>query len=125
MPFCKNLSQEFLIHSPIASLPAYMPGLPYRLCVIVLSIFRRSRLFRRCQRLARTPTPPTPVLNEQVTQFIDEHVTPFVDSVTEHTSIDSIQCLCAALIQVNEEYIAREQAEINNLHRIIREAQEV
>ena len=87
-------------------IPAYMPGLPYHLHVIVLSIFRRSRIFRRRQCLARTPTPPTPVLNKQVTRFIDEHVTPFVDSVTEHTSIDSIQRLRAALIQVNDKYIA-------------------
>jgi len=45
--------------------------------------------------------------------------------VTEETSIESIQCLCASLIQVNEEYIAREQAEIDDLHRIIHEAQDI
>ncbi len=45
--------------------------------------------------------------------------------VTEDTPVESIQRVCAALIQVNEEYIAREQAEIDNLHRIICEAQDI
>src|SRR6266404_2566705 len=102
-----------------------MPGLPYHLHVIVLSIFRLFHLFHRRQRLVRTPTPPTPEINEQVTRFIDKHVTPFVNEVTEQTSVDSIQRLCAALIQVNDEYIAWEQAEIDNLHCIIREAQDI
>ncbi len=65
------------------------------------------------------------MIDQHVTQFINEYITPFVDSVTEHTSVESIQHVCAALIQVNDEYIAREQAEIDNLRRIIREAQDI
>ncbi len=61
------------------------------------------------------------MINEHVTQFITEHF----PEITEETSVDSIQCLCAALIQVNDKYIAQEQAEINNLHRIIREVQDI
>ncbi len=102
-----------------------MPGLPYHLHVILQTIFHHSRIFHRRQHLAHTPTPPTPVINKLITQFIDEHITPFIEEVTEHTSIDSIQHLRAALIQVNDEYIAREQAEIDNLHHIIREAQDI
>src|SRR6266403_4936484 len=100
-----------------------MPVLPYRLRLIIQTIFRRSRIFRRRQRQQqqRTPTPPTPVIDEYATQFITE----FLGSVTEHTSVDSIQRVRAALIQVNEEYIAREQAKIDNLHCIIREAQDI
>ncbi len=102
-----------------------MPVLPYRLRIILQTIFHCSRIFHRRQHLARTPTPPTPVINEQVTQFIDEHITPFVNEVTKHTSVDSITHLRAALIQVNDEYITREQAEIDNLHHIICEAQDI
>ena len=60
-----------------------------------------------------------------MTQFVNEHVTPFLNKVTEETSVDSIQCLRASLITINEEYIAREQTEIDNLHHIIREAQDI
>ncbi len=102
-----------------------MPVLPYCLRVILQTIFRRSRIFHRCQRQQRSPTPPTPVIDQHVTQFINEYVTPFVNSVTEHTSVDSIERVRATLIQVNDEYIAREQAEIDNLCRIIREAQDI
>src|SRR6266404_2285325 len=98
-----------------------MPVLPYRLRVILQMIFRRSRIFRRRQCQQRSPTPPTPVIDEHVTQFITE----YLDTVTEDTPVKSIQRVRAALIQVNEEYIAREQAEIDNLHRIIREAQDI
>ncbi len=100
-----------------------MPALPYHLRIILQTIFCRSCIFHRRQRLTRTPTPPTPEINKLVTQFIDNHVTPFVNEVTEHTSVDSIQQLRTALIQVNEEYIAREQLEIDNLNHIIHEAQ--
>src|SRR5712664_580055 len=100
-----------------------MPVLPYRLCVILQAIFRRSRIFHRhqCQQQQRTPTPPTPVIDEHVTQFITE----YLESVTEDTPVKSIQRVRAALIQVNEEYIAREQAEIDNLRHIIHEAQDI
>ena len=98
-----------------------MPGLPYRLCVILQTIFHHSHIFRHRQRLACTPTPPTPTINEHVTQFINKHF----PEVTEETPVYAIQHLHAALIQVNEEYIAREQAEINNLHHIIHEAQDI
>ncbi len=98
-----------------------MPVLPYRLRVILQMIFRRSRIFRRRQCQQRSPTPPTPVIDEHVTQFITE----YLDTVTEDTPVESIQRVRAALIQVNEEYIAREQAEIDNLHRIICEAQDI
>src|SRR6266404_1155100 len=102
-----------------------MPVLPYCLRVILQTIFRRSHIFRRCQRQQHSPTPPTPVIDQHVTQFINEYVTPFVDSVTEHTSVDSIQHVRATLVQVNKEYIAREQAEIDNLRRIIRKVQDI
>src|SRR6266404_1064430 len=104
-----------------------MPVLPYRLRLILQTIFRRSRIFhcRQRQQQQRTPTPSTPVIDQHVTQFINEYVTPFVDSVTEHTSVDSIQRVRAALIQVNDEYIACEQEEIDNLRRIIQEAQDI
>src|SRR6266404_3078432 len=98
-----------------------MPVLPYRLRVILQTIFRRSRIFRRRQRQQRSPTPPTPVIDKHVTQFITE----YLESVTEDTPVKSIQRVHAALIQVNKEYIAREQAKIDNLHRIIREAQDI
>src|SRR6266404_1325590 len=100
-----------------------MPVLPFHLRLILQTIFRRSRIFRRRQRQQqqRSPTPPTPVIDEHVTQFITE----YLDLVTEDTPVESIQRVCAALIQVNEEYIAREQAEIDNLHRIICEAQDI
>ncbi len=52
-------------------------------------------------------------------------MTPFLNEVTEETSVESIQHLRTSLIAVNEEYIAREQTEIDNLHRIIREAQDI
>ena len=84
-------------------------------------IFRQSHIFCHHQRLARTPTPPTPTINKHVWQFITDHF----PKVTEETSVESIQHLWASLIQVNEEYIAREQAEIDNLHRIIHEAQDI
>ena len=104
-----------------------MPVLPYRLRLILQTIFRRSRIFhcRQRQQQQRTPTPSTPVIDQHVTQFINKYVTPFVDSVTEHTSVDSIEHVRAALIQVNDKYIAREQAEIDNLCRIIHEAQDI
>src|SRR6266404_5371194 len=102
-----------------------MPVLPYHLHVILQTIFHCSCIFRRRQRQQRSPTSPTPVIDQHVTQFINEYVTPFVDSVTEHTSVDSIERVHAALIQVYDEYIAREQAEIDNLRCIIREAQDI
>src|SRR6266404_4416094 len=100
-----------------------MPVLPYRLRLIIQTIFRRSRIFCRRQRQQqqRTPTPPTPVIDEYATQFITE----YLGSVTEDTPVESIQRVRVALIQVNEEYIAREQAEIDNLCRIISEAQDI
>ncbi len=100
-----------------------MPVLPYRLRLIIQTIFRRSRIFRHRQRQQqqRTPTPPTPVIDEYATQFITE----YLSSVTEDTPVESIQRVHAALIQVNEEYITCEQAEIDNLRRIISEVQDI
>ncbi len=100
-----------------------MPVLPYCLRLIIQTIFRPSRIFRCRQRQQqqRTPTPPTPVFDEYATQFINE----YLGSVTEDTPVESIQRVRAALIQVNEEYIAREQAEIDNLRHIISEAQDI
>src|SRR5882762_3772944 len=102
-----------------------MPGLPYCLCIILQTIFHCSCIFRCRQHLARTPTPPTPTINKHVTQFLNKHVTPFLNEVTEETSVESIQCFHASLIAVNEEYITREQEEINNLRHIIHEAQDI
>ncbi len=100
-----------------------MPVLPYHLHLIIQTIFHRSHIFhrRQCQQQQRTPTPPTPVIDEHTTQFITE----YLGSVTEDTPVESIQRIRAALIQVNEEYITREQAEIDNLHCIIQEVQDI
>src|SRR6266404_5701218 len=122
-PTARILVKVLFKYSYTFLVTAYMPVLPFHLRLILQTIFRRSRIFRRHQRQQqqRSPTPPTPVIDEHVTQFITE----YLESVTEDTPVKSIQRVRAALIQVNEEYIAREQAEIDNLHRIIREAQDI
>ncbi len=102
-----------------------MPGLSYHLHIILHHLFHHSRIFHRCQCQTRTPTPPATPNSVLVTRFINKHITPFLNKVTEETSINSIQHLRTSLITVNKEYIAREQAEIDNLHHIIHEAQDI
>ncbi len=78
-----------------------MPGLPYRLRVILQTIFCHSCIFHRRQCQARSPTPPTLEINAT----LEVYSTINFPEIPEETSPDSIQCFRVALIATSNAYI--------------------